>query len=89
MHGYHRSADDTHNTSTLNIYGTAMHRCAQIKEKNAMHTQVILNPSNTLLNSEYKRLRNELTSSLRNCELQYYSNKLELNKSDLKKIGMS
>ena len=57
----------------------------QIKEKNAMHTQVILNPSNTLLNSEYKRLRNELTSSLRNCELQYYSNKLELNKSDLKK----
>ena len=49
----------------------------QIKEKNATHTQVILNPGDTLLNSEYKRLRN--------CELQYYSNKLELNKSDLKK----
>ena len=49
---------------------------------------VILNPSNTLiLNSEYKRLRNELTSSLRNCELQYYSNKLELNKSGIKNLG--
>ena len=57
----------------------------QIKEKNAMHTQVILNPRDTLLNSEYKRLRNELTSSLRNCKLLYYSNKLELNKSDLKR----
>ena len=50
-----------------------------------MHTQVILNPGDTLLNSEYKRLRNELTSALRKCELQYYSNNLELNKSDLKK----
>ena len=48
----------------------------QIKEKNVMHTQVILNPGDTLLNSEYKRLRNELTSSLRICELLYYSNKL-------------
>ena len=37
----------------------------QIKEKNAMHTQDILNPGDMLLNSEYKRLRNELTSSLK------------------------
>ena len=59
----------------------------EIKENGAMHTQVMLNPGDTLLNLEYKRLRNELTSSLRNCELQYYSNKLELNKSDLKKLG--
>ena len=59
----------------------------EIKENGAMQTQVMLNPGDTLLNLEYKRLRNELTSSLRNCELQYYSNKLELNKSDLKKSG--
>ena len=32
--------------------------------KNFMHTQVILNPGDMLINSEYKRLRNELTEKL-------------------------
>ena len=57
----------------------------QIKEKNAMHIQVLLNPSDQLLNLKYKKTRNELTSTLRNTELKYFSDELELNKSDLHK----
>ena len=57
----------------------------QIKEKNAMHSQVLLNPCDQLLNLKYKKARNELTSTLRNTELKYYSDELELNISDLHK----
>ena len=57
----------------------------QIKGKNAMHTMVILNPGDQQLCMKYKKLRNELTSSLRNSELKYFSDDLELNKSDLHK----
>ena len=57
----------------------------QIKDKNSMYIQVMRNPDDQQLNLKYKTLRNELTSALRNSELKYYSNELELNKSDLHK----
>ena len=57
----------------------------QIKDKNVMHTLVILNPGDQQLRSKYKQQRNELTSNLRNSELNYHSDELELNKSDLYK----
>ena len=50
-----------------------------------MHTMVILNPGDQQLCMKYKKLRNELTSSLRNSELMYFSHDLEMNKSDLHK----
>ena len=57
----------------------------QIKDKNAMHTMVILNPGDQQLRSKYKQQRSELTSNLRNSELKYHSDELGLNKSDLYK----
>ena len=59
--------------------------CTQIKDKNAMHTMVILHPDDQLLRVKYKKLRNELTSLLRNSEINHYSDELELHKSDLHK----
>ena len=50
-----------------------------------MHILVILNPGDQQLRSKYKQQRNELTSNLRNSELNYHSDELELNKSDLYK----
>ena len=58
----------------------------QIKDKNAMHMQVMFNPDDQQLNLKYKTLRKELTSALRNSEPKHYSDELELNKSDLHKI---
>ena len=57
----------------------------QIKVKNAMHTEIMLNPADHLLKVEYKKLRNELTSALRNSELNHYSDDLELHKRDFHK----
>ena len=57
----------------------------QIKDKNAMHTMVILHPDDQLLRVKYKKLRNELTSLIRNSEINHYSDELELHKSDLHK----
>ena len=50
-----------------------------------MHTMVILHPDDQLLRVKYKKLRNELTSLLRNSEINHYSDELELHKSDLHK----
>ena len=50
-----------------------------------MHTIVNLNPGDQQLRSKYKQQRNELTSILRNSELNYHSDELELKKSDLYK----
>ena len=55
----------------------------QIKDKNAMHTMVILNPDDQQLRVKYKKQRNELTSLLRNSKINHYSNDVELHKSDL------
>ena len=38
-----------------------------------MHTMVILNPGDQQRRSKYKQQRNELTSNLRNSELNYHS----------------
>ena len=57
----------------------------QIKVKNAMHTEIMLNPAEHLFKQEYKKLRNELISALRNSELNHYSYDLELHKRDFHK----
>ena len=57
----------------------------QIKDKNAMHTMVILHPDDQLLRVKYNKQRNEFTSLLRNSEINHYSADLELHKSDLHK----
>ena len=43
------------------------------------------NPTNKELNKAYKTSRNEIISELRNTEIKYYSNELELHKNDLSK----
>ena len=43
------------------------------------------NPTNKELNKTYKTSRNEIISELRNTEIKYYSNELELHKNDLSK----
>ena len=54
-----------------------------------MHSQILLNPWDQLLNLKYKKARNELTSTMKNTELKYYSDEFELNISDLyKKWGV-
>ena len=45
----------------------------------------MLNPADHLLKVEYKKLRNELTSALRNSELNHYSDDLELHQRDFHK----
>ena len=40
-----------------------------IREKNQLSSMVILNPTNEQLKSQYKSLRNSVTSKLRNAEL--------------------
>ena len=45
--------------------------------------QVLRNPNNKELNKTYKTSRNEIISELRNTEIKYYSNELELHKNDL------
>ena len=57
----------------------------QIKEKKCYAYPGLAKSSDQLLNLKYKRIRNELTSTLRNTEQKYFSDELELNKSDLHK----
>ena len=45
----------------------------------------MLTPADHLLKLEYKKLMNELTSALRNSELNHYSDDLELHKRDFHK----
>ena len=56
---------------------------AQINDKNAMHTMVILHPDDQQIRVKYKKQGNELTSLLRNSEINHYSDDLELHKPDL------
>ena len=53
-----------------------------ITVKNNLSTLSVLEPANVSLKIQYKSYKNKLTSLLRNAELAYYSNKLEINKSD-------
>ena len=56
-----------------------------IEEKNKLSVKSMLAPTDVHLRTTYKNMKNELTSVLRNAELKYFSDQLELNKSDLSK----
>ena len=55
----------------------------RITTKNKLGYKVFLNPENINLKNEYKPKRNRLISDLRNLEINYYSNELEINKFDI------
>ena len=55
----------------------------RITTKNKLGYNVFLNPENINLKNEYKHKRNRLISDLRNMEINYYSNELEINKFDI------
>ena len=57
----------------------------KITKKNQLGIQALRNPTNKELNKTYKTSRNEIISELRNTEIKYYSNELELHKNDLSK----
>ena len=53
------------------------------QQKNKLGYKVFLNPEDINLKNEYKLKRNRLISDLRNIEIDYYSNELEINKYDI------
>ena len=53
-----------------------------ITVKNNLSTLSVFQLENVSLKRQYRSYKNKLTSLLRNAELTYYSNKLEINKSD-------
>ena len=55
------------------------------KKQTKLGIQALRNPNNKELNKTYKTYRNEIISELRNTEIKYYSNELELHKNDLSK----
>ena len=57
----------------------------KIAEKNKLGLKSIKNPDIIELNRLYKRKRNQLISELRNTEIIYYINQLEIHKNDSKK----
>ena len=59
----------------------------QITENNLLGHKTFQNPENLELKNEYKHKRSRLMSDLRNAEITYYSNELDLHKNDVKKIG--
>ena len=56
----------------------------KIAEKNKLGLKSIKNPNDIELNKHYRRKRNKLISELRNTEIIYYSNQLEIHKNDSK-----
>ena len=56
----------------------------QRKNKNALYTET-LKKIDKDIQEKYKKLKNELTFSLKNKEIQYYSNQLNIHKSDISK----
>ena len=52
----------------------------QISENNIVGYQAFCNPENLNLKNEYHQRRNRLISDLRNTEIKYYSNKLDIHK---------
>ena len=57
-----------------------------ITQKNNLSTESILDPTNITLRERYKKFCNTVTSLLRNAEIAYISNELEINKTDLSKF---
>ena len=56
----------------------------QISEKNRLSYQAFCNSENLNFKNEYKQKRNRLISYLRNAEIKYYSNELDIHKNDVK-----
>ena len=56
----------------------------QISEKNILGYQAFCDPENLNLKNEYKQRRNRLISDLRNAEIKYFSNELDIHKNDVK-----
>ena len=56
----------------------------QISEKNILGYQAFCTPENLNLKNEYKQRRNRLISDLRNAEIKYFSNELDIHKNDVK-----
>ena len=54
-------------------------------EKNKLGLKALKHPDAIELNKHYKRKRNKLISELRNTEIIYYSNQLEIHNNDSKK----
>ena len=57
----------------------------KIADKNKLGFKALKHPDAIELNKHYKRKRNELISELRNTEIIYYSNQLEIHNNDSKK----
>ena len=57
----------------------------QITEKNLLGHKTFRNPENLEMKNEYKAKRNRLISDLRNAEITYYNNELDIHKNDIKR----
>ena len=57
----------------------------KITETNTIYFSTLQQPENTDLIDRYKRIRNDLNSALKNTEIQYHGNQLELHKNDIAK----
>ena len=57
---------------------------SQIKAKNRMYTEAIASGSAELMD-KYKKQKNEVLSLLKNTEIMYFSDQMEINKNDLNK----
>ncbi|MGL1889690.1 MAG: reverse transcriptase domain-containing protein [Reichenbachiella sp.] len=57
----------------------------RIRLKNTMYLSTLSNKNDTKLISDYKILKNKVTSDLRNAEIEHFSNQLEINKNDCAK----
>ena len=56
----------------------------QIKLKNKLHTEAISSGDNDVM-KEYNNTKRDLQSLMRNCEIKYYNDQLELNQCDMTK----
>ena len=52
----------------------------RIKQKNSLYLTVLNHPGDIKLKEQYKRQKNQLNSDIKNTEINYYSNELELQK---------
>ena len=59
----------------------------RIKQKNSLYLTVLNHPGDIKLKEQYKRQKNQLNSDIKNTEINYYSNELELHKENLRKPG--
>ena len=55
------------------------------KRENRLHVESICNPNDQQLKRQYTNKRNQVTSELRNVEIKYLSNHIDVNISDTNK----